>query len=365
MSNTENKGNKKKKGFSRRKFLVRSGIGVGVIMGAGYLSRHAMRRYIFDLSESTVLPYSNSSPPNIWFEVTADNQLVLHSPKIEMGQGTFTGLAQIAAEELEVPVEKIKVVHAASSSGNMDTFATGGSTSISGLWNPLRELAATMREMLKAEAASLLGVSASALTLNDGVISSGDKSLTYGEIAAQVEEWEVPDTPPLKDRKSYKYVGQAVPRVDLDDKVMGAPMFGIDATMPDMLYGAVVRSSTIGAKYKSADTSAAEGMPGVVKIVKEPDFVGVVAKSYTEAENAKKAIKVSWETEREWQSSDIEEMIQVGKGTPIVIQKVGKAKSKLEEEGIIEAEYFSPIGAHAQLEPNGAVAFVEEDKRQS
>ena len=140
-------------------------------------------------------------------------------------------------------------------------------------------------------------------------------------------------------------------------------MFGIDATMPDMLYGAVVRASSIGAKYLDADTSNAEKMPGVIKVVKEKDFVGVVANSRMEAENAKRAIKVNWSNEKEWQSADIEDMIKVGKGEPFVIQKKGGAKRILDnEEDVITAEFKSPIGAHAQLEPNGAVAFVEEGK---
>ena len=355
---------KKRKGFSRRKFLVRSSVGLGVILGSGYLSRNLIRRYLAGMANTVEAPYlGDTDSLNIWFEVTANNDVILYSPKVEMGQGTFTGLAQIAADELEIDINRLKVVHAPSSSGNVDTFATGGSTSISSLWQPLRELAATMREMLKNEAAKALSVDASTLAFNDGTISGGGKSITYGEVVAQVNEWDVPDTPPLKNRSEYKFIGQPIPRIDLKDKVIGTPIFGMDATMPDMLYGAVVRSSSIGAKYLSADTSEAENMPGVVKIVKEDDFVGVVANSRTEAENAKNKIKVTWDIEKEWSSNDIEEMIQVGNGTPYVIQKAGKAKRILENgQDTITAEFKSPIGAHAQLEPNGALAFVEGDQ---
>ena len=122
-----------------------------------------------------------------------------------------------------------------------------------------------------------------------------------------------------------------MPRVDLTDKVMGAPIFGMDAQMPDMLFGAVVRPSKIGAKFMGADTSEASQMPGVVMVVEEDDFVGVVAKSRVEAENAKRAIKAEWETEKNWHTQDIEDMIQVGKGKPFVIQKSGNAKKILED----------------------------------
>ena len=133
--------------------------------------------------------------------------------------------------------------------------------------------------------------------------------------------------------------------------------------MTDMLYGAVVRPDRIGAKFKGADTSAAEKMPGVVKIVLEKDFVGVIANSRTQAENAKNAIQAEWKTDRNWTSEDIKKMIRVGQGNPFTIQKQGNPKRILNNEAdIITAEYESPIGAHAQMEPNGAVAYVEEDK---
>lgn len=355
---------KKKKGFSRRKFMVRSAVGVGVLLGAGYLTRPIWRRSLAGFANTAETPYlGNTKTPTIWFEITADNQVILHSPKVEMGQGTFTGLAQIAADELEVDVKRMKVVHAASASNNLDAFATGGSTSISSLWQPLRELAATMREMLKIQAGRILGTDANALTVENGVVSGNGKTLSYGEIVQQVQEWEIPKTPALKDIKDYKFIGQPIPRVDLRDKVVGAPIFGMDASMPDMLYGAVVRPSSIGAKYVDADTSEAEKMPGVVKVVKEKDFVGVVAESRMEAENAKRAIKVTWDIEKEWQTEDIENMIKVGSGKAFVIQKKGRAKRILNnEEDIITAEFKSPIGAHAQIEPNGALAYVEGDK---
>ncbi|MEM1323008.1 MAG: molybdopterin cofactor-binding domain-containing protein [Bacteroidota bacterium] len=276
MHNTANKKGKKKK-FSRRKFLVRSAVGVGVILGAGYLSRGLIRRYLAEVVNAAEAPYSgDTETPTLWFEITTDNKVILYSPKVEMGQGTFTGMAQIAADELEVDISQMKVVHADTASGNVDGFSTGGSTSISSLWQPLRELAATMREMLKQEAARLMSTEVAALSVKNGVITAGEQSMNYGEIVGAVKEWKVPDVPPLKKLEDYKFIRKPIPRVDLLEKVVGAPIFGMDAAIPGMLYGAVVRSSMVGAKYKDADTSAAENMPGVVKVVKEEDFVGVI-----------------------------------------------------------------------------------------
>ncbi|MEM9259525.1 MAG: molybdopterin cofactor-binding domain-containing protein, partial [Bacteroidota bacterium] len=211
----------KKKGFSRRKFLVRSAIGAGVMVGTTFLTRSCWRRSIAEIANTAEAPYPGpTDDPKIWFEILADNQVILHSPKVEMGQGTFTSLAQMAADELEIDLDRVKVVHAVTDSGNVDGFSTGGSTSVASLWVPLRELAATMREMLKLAAVGILGADAGAMSVKNGLISANGKSITYGEIVQQVTEWEVPDAPTLKDIKEYKYIGKPVPRVDLLDKVI-------------------------------------------------------------------------------------------------------------------------------------------------
>jgi len=355
-----------KKKLSRRAFLVRGGLGtVGVLAVGTYLLRSPIRRGIAGMVNTADAPYQgNTKTPIIWFEVTRENKIVLHSPKVEMGQGTFTGLAQIAADELGVSMEQMQVVHADSASGNIDAFATGGSTSISSLWMPLRELAATMRVMIAQEAAKKMQVDVSTVSMDKGMITAADDTMSYAQVVAGVREWEIPDTPELKPVSDYKFVGKPIARVDLEDKVFGLPIFGMDATMPDMLYGAVVRPSRIGSVYKGADISKAEGMPGVVKVVKEDDFVGVVANSLIEAENAKAVIEAEWESNKTLQTADIKAMVTVGKGKPFVIQKEGNAKAILEDEAddAIVADYWSPIGAHAQLEPNGSIAFVTDDK---
>ncbi len=353
------------KKLSRRKFIVRSLIGgTGVVLGSAYIGRNALRRSIYPMLDdpNNLVYIGDTSKPLMWFEINDQNQITLHSPKVEMGQGTFTGMAQLAADELEVNIDQIRVVHAASATGNIDGMSTGGSTSIAGFWQPLRELAATMREMLTIEGAKQLGADRSTVTVQAGKVSADGKSLTYGEIVAGVTEWDIPETPALKPIEEYKYIGKPIDRVDLEAKVYGDPIFGMDAAIPGMLYGSVVRPPKIGAKFKDADISEAESMPGVVKIVKEADFVGVVANSFIEAENAKSRIQVTWETERDWNTEDIEEMIRVGSGKAMTIQKEGDTFEASEgDSGYFEMEFKSPIGAHAQLEPNGAVADVTDE----
>ncbi|OQD44022.1 xanthine dehydrogenase [Croceivirga radicis] len=344
---------------SRRKFLVRGALGTAGIVAVGtYLFRNPIRRQVLAYANSADSPYLGSGmEPVLWFELTEENRIRLYSPKVEMGQGTFTGMAQLAADELELPLSSIEVVHAPSITGNMDSFATGGSTSIASLWQPLRELAATMREMIKTAAAELWEVAVADVVMEETKVSAGKKELTFAALAKQVNQWPEVDTPELKKLSDYKLIGKPLPRVDLEDKVFGVPIFGMDASMPDMVYGTVVRPEYIGATFISADVSQAASMPGVLKIIQEDDFVGVVANSYLEAENAKQAIKVTWDAPTQLQLKDIEAKMKVGNGNPTLIQKKGDAL----EEVAVEAEFTTPIAAHAQIEPNGVVAHVTDD----
>ena len=355
----------KKKGLKRRKFLKYSGVGIGLMIGGVWVARNPLRRKVFEMAETMIAPYmGDTSNPLLWLQVKPDNQIILHSPKVEMGQGTFTGLAQLVAEELEVEIERIKVVHAETATGNIDQMSTGGSMSIAGLWLPLREMAATLREMMRTKAAEKLGQTREKIQLSNGEFSWKDNKMSFGEVVQGVEDWgDIPKAPPLKESSEFKYIGKPIQRVDLHDKVIGAPMFGIDASYPNMLYASVVRPRLIDASMSNFDISEAEKMPGVVKIVRENNFIGVVAQSQVEADNARKSIKFEYAVNQTWNLQDIKDKITVGNGKKTIFQKDGKPVEDISEEGeIVEMEFRSPIGAHAQMEPNGAVANYKDGK---
>ncbi len=352
-----------KKGWSRRKFIVRGGLGMIGVLGLGtFVFRNPLRRAVYELADNTVMDYSGQgTQPDLWFEVTQENKVVLISPKVEMGQGTFTGMAQLVADELDVAIDQIEVRAADTNSGVVDGMSTGGSMSINGLWGPLRELAATMREMIKSEAAKQLGADPSKLTTNKGVVSSDEQSKTYADIAAAVTQWQIPKTPELRTLKDYSVIGKPIPRIDLAAKVFGDPIFGMDAELPGMLHAAVVRPEHVGAKFKSANTADAEKMPGVVRIVQQEDWVGVVAESYSQALAAKRKIQVKWDVPKSWTEAEIREILQVGLGDKMETQIQGTALNS-DSADTVTMEFTSPIGAHAQIEPNGAVADVQDDK---
>ena len=357
------KNDKQPKNKSRRKFLIKGGIGTLGLMALGtYVFRNPMRRMSLEFFETLVPPYSGTgTKANLWFEITKDNKVVLHSPKVEMGQGTFTGLAQIAADELDVNIDQIIVTAAETATGIVDGMSTGGSLSIAQLWQPLREMAATMRELIKGEAAKKMGVDAASISTADGVLSANGKTMKYAEALEGITDFKLPDTPKLRPAKDYKFVGKPVKRLDLRAKVVGDPIFGMDAEMPDMLHATVIRPEHIGASIKNVDTSAAENMPGVIKIIKKDDWVGIIANSFAEALAARHKVKVEWDIQKKWTEEGLREFLQVGEGNKMITQKEGAALDP-NGEGVISMEFSSPIGAHAQIEPNGAVAYVKDGK---
>jgi isoquinoline 1-oxidoreductase beta subunit len=359
----ENKTTKKK--FSRRKFLQGGAIILGGTIVTTYLSRSPIRRFLAQTIENLdVQSMISTYKPSFWFEILLDNTILLKSPKVEMGQGIFTGFAMLAAEELEVPLEQIRVEHANTTTGPVDRVNTGGSNSTSSLYESIREVAATMREMLKTAAAEKWGVDAGKIAVQKGVLTFENQTMTYAEVVKSTEKWKVPKMPELKPASEFKYVGKEVKRIDLQPKVLGKPIYGIDHTFPEMLYAVLLQSPYIGGILKKVNTRAAAEVPDVVKIIEEKEFVAVVANNRYAAQTALDAIEAEWEVPKKWQYADFEKMVTVGNGYGTSVQKEGNPVSilKKEESTVFKQAYRTPLAAHAQLEVNGTVAHVEADK---
>lgn len=354
-----------KKTFSRRKFLMRSAIVLGGTVVGIYLGKRPIRRFLAQQIEGIEPPAMLSHfQPNFWFEIQPDNTILFKSPKIEMGQGIFTGFAMLAAEELEVTPEQIKVVHADTASGPMDKVATGGSNSTPSMFVPIREVAATMREMLRQAAAAQWGVPLSDVKAVNGRLQSGARQATYAEIAAATQEWAIPKTPALKPVSEFKYVGKDFKRNDLEAKVFGNPIYGIDAAMPGMLYACIIQSPFYKATLKSAKTAEAASWPGVERVIVEKDWIAVVAQTRHAAETAMLMVEAEWNVDKKYEQDDLIRMVTVGQGKGVNVQEVGSPRRVLQAPGgrIFRQEYRTPMAAHAQIEPNGTVAHVEKDK---
>jgi isoquinoline 1-oxidoreductase beta subunit len=352
-----------KKSINRRGFILKTGVGLGVLLGVGVVACGPLRRTIAQKVDEGGVGYKNEYEAYIWFELQQDGSVILHSPKVEMGQGIFTALAQIAAEELEMDFNNIKVVHATTNHGPIDALSTGGSLTVSTLYQPLRELASTMREMIKVNAAKLMGVPANTLTVKNGEVIGANAKLSFAEIATKSTDWHLKiENLVLKSKKDFTLIGKPIPRIDLVPKVKGETLYGIDSTFPDMLFGSVARPPVFGAVFKSAEAGNATNMPGVVKVIIEDSFAGVVAKSRVQAEDAKKALKINWiMPDKLVQQADVEALVKVGVGKDVIIQKEGNT-AILKNEDTFTKEYYSPLGAHAHIEPNGSVAFYQDGK---
>jgi isoquinoline 1-oxidoreductase subunit beta len=356
--------NKPKKTFSRRKFFTRAGVGLVGTAALLYFGRSPIRRKISGIAADLDLPSGVLNfDTDMWFEINPDNTVTLKSPKAEMGQGIFTGFAMLAAEELDVTLDKIKVVHGSTANGAVDLAGTGGSSSTTALYKNIREVAATMRETLKLAASKIWNVDPSVIQTKEGVLSANGKTMTYAELAMQTTAWKAAKTPALRPESGFKYVGTEQKRVDLHDKVFGKPIYGIDVDLPNMVYGAILYCPYIGGSLKKADVSAAKNAPNVLKVVEHKDWIGVVASSRYAAEKAVEKINVEWNIPKKYVSKDIVDTITVGNGNKVNVQNVGNTEGVLgSSKTALTSHYRTPLGVHATMEPSIIVADVTADK---
>src|SRR5258705_1900755 len=219
-----------------------------------------------------------------------------------MGQGTMTGLAQLVAEELDCDWGQVTTEFASPNEhikrkriwGSM---STGGSAGIRTSQEYLRKSGAAAREMLVSAAGTQWSVPVTECSAVSGVITHGPtgRKLSYGKLAAQAAKLEIPKDVKLRDPKDWKIVGKSVKRLDTPDKVVGKPIFGVDVQLPGMLHASIVQSPVFLGKVKSVDSAAAEKMRGVKGIVKQENFVAVVADNWWRANQAAKQLKVEWD----------------------------------------------------------------------
>lgn len=359
---------------SRRGFLIGLGVTGGALALGWRLGLPALRlrmAEVFDSAEGGGgMPNNIDRSPDAWFVISSDNSVTMRLPKVEMGQGIHTALAQIAADELDAAWEMVRVVSADTLTGPVDSFGTTGSMSVMTMWEPIRTAAATLRAMLVNAAAVQLGVTVAELSVANSIVSmraNPDRALTYGEIVQATTTWEAPaETPPLKTPDQFRLIGQPVPRLDFEAKLTGRAQYGLDMRVEGMLYGAVAYAPTVAGKLRRAQAGTAAALPGVVQVVIEDDFAGVVATSRAQAEAGVNALALTWEDGPALNSADVEALVAVGEGDATVIQKEGDATVYLKPDapGIAQtltAEYRSPLAAHAHLEPQAALVHVRDD----
>ena len=312
--------------------------------------------------------------PNAWVHIADDNTITLLSARSEMGQGVYTSMPMLIAEELNVDLKTIKVAIAPPNAklyGNPllgGPQLTGGSTSVRDGWEKLRVAGAQVREMLISAAATKWNVDRSTLRAEKGmVIGANGKKATYGSLAEAASKLPVPEKVALKDPKDFTIVGKKTKRLDTPAKTNGTAVFGIDVKMPGMVYAALEQCPVIGGTVKSFDAAKAKSMPGVIDVVQIPDGVAVVANSWWRANMARKALTIVWDEGAGAalnEKSMLEGIRAASKsGKPLPIKAVGDAEAVIAaSDKVVRAEYVSQLLSHSPLEPMNFTAFYDKGK---
>jgi CO/xanthine dehydrogenase Mo-binding subunit len=302
-----------------------------------------------------------------YLAIDAKGRVTLYSGKVEMGTGVRTALTQIVAEELDVPLARVEVVEG-DSALTPAQGKTWGSLTIQVGGVQIHQAAATARQALLQEAEKQLGGSAGDLIVEQGTVRlrSGGKQVTYAElIGGKNFSLKLDKQAPLKDPANYKIIGQSIPRYDIPPKVTGQFTYIHDFKLPGMLHGRVVRPPAIGATLQNVDENSVKDVPGLIKVVRQNNFLGVVAESEWGAIQAAQNLKASWST---WEGlpeqSKLWEYVRATKiNKDDVTSNVGNAEQALDQAAKrISATYNFAIHTHGSIGPSCAVAEFKDGK---
>jgi len=300
--------------------------------------------------------------PDAYLRIDPSGEVTVFLAKSEMGQGTYTGMAVLVAEELEADWKRVRVVQADADPKRFGQMSTGGSRSVRQFFDPLRKTGATAREMLIAAAARKWGVDRAACRAELGAVvhpPSGRK-LGYGELAAAAAREEVPRDPPLKARTDWRLVGTKVPRLDTPDKIRGRARFGIDVRVPGLRFAVVARPPVVGGKVARYDAAKAKAVPGVRHVVEVPSGVAVVADSTWAAMQGREALGAAFEggPNGALDSAGLAKLLAEAKVEAPARSEGDVEKALAASKKRLEAVYELPLLAHATMEPMNCTAQV-------
>lgn len=309
--------------------------------------------------------------PNAFIRIDETGRTVLIMPQVEMGQGTYTSISAVLAEELDADWSKVEVQHAPPDDklyGN-PTFGlqvTGNSNSIRAWWLPLRKAGATARAMLVQAAAAEWGVDPASCTAAKGEVAhaASGRRLAYGTLALAAQGQTPPKDAALKDPKDFVIIGQPLKRLDTPDKVNGKAVYGIDAILPGMKFATVAACPVFGGKVGKVDDSAAVKLPGVRKVVVLEDMVAVIGDHMWAAKKGLEALKIEWDEgpNAEITTKDIwDDLRKASQKDGAVAKSDGDIAKALASGDKFEAAYELPFLAHASMEPINATVHVKPD----
>ena len=386
---------------SRRQFLIAGALlGGGLFVGAvsyGLRDRDRLARVPAFLANDKEMAL------NAWVKITPDGSVVVAVPHQEMGQGIYTGLATLVAEELDADWSRVRVEQApldkiygnyvmlgdglpfaADDQGvlantlrwvafkvseGLGLLATGGSTSMRNGWEPMRLAGASARELLVATAARKWGVPAGeCTTLASAVVhAASGRRFAYGDLASDAATQLPPAQPRLKERKDYRLIGRALPRLDAAAKIDGTAQFGIDVRLPGMLYAALAHCPVFGGRLKSFDAAKIGTLPGYKTTVDLGTAVAVVADSWWRARQALAKLPIVWDeganAAQDSKSLFAQQVRDIETGVASAYRKLGDVWPALARSKVtVEAAYRVPYLAHATMEPMNCTALIKEGR---
>jgi isoquinoline 1-oxidoreductase beta subunit len=307
---------------------------------------------------------------NAWLRIGTDDSITFLCDRSEMGQGVYTSLPMLIAEELGVGLERIKVEFAPPGDSYINNLIggqiTGGSTSVRDGWEKLRKAGATARHLLVAAAAEEWGIDPRACRVENGVVISPQyKKLRFGEVAEAAAKLTPPKEVVLKPASQFTLIGRPQKRKDTPSKVDGSCVFGIDVRLPGMLYAALAQSPTLKGSVKTFNGDKAQAMPGVVAVVLTSSGVAVVADSWWRARKARDVLQIEWDAGPNVALNDarIASTLRRGAaGEGRVARNDGDVPAALAGAArVYRADYELPLLAHATLEPQNCTADVRAD----
>ena len=355
---------------SRRRFLKSSvTLGAGLTLAVylptnGPAAQSGPGKTVANLSEA-------GFEPNAFLRIDTDNTVTVIIKHLEMGQGAYTGLSTLVAEELDADWSQIRAQAAPADSARYNNLlwgqaqGTGGSTAIANSFEQMRKAGAAARQMLVSAAAQDWQVPESQIEVHNGVVSHADSGhkATFGELAVRAAAQPVPSDLRLKDPKDFIYIGKHVPRKDTG-KTDGSAVFTQDIKLPGLLTAVVAHAPRFGAKVASFDAKTAKAIDGVVEVIEIPNGVAVLAKDFWSAKKGRDALVVEWDESKAFKlgSTEIMSMFKTLAKKPGTVARdqgdVSQAFTKAAD--VLEASFEFPYLAHASMEPLNCVVQITE-----
>jgi isoquinoline 1-oxidoreductase subunit beta len=351
---------------ARRAFLKQASLAASGLVIAFHVPVRGGRVRAADVPAAAPKPLP---PVNAFLRIAPDGAVTVQLAHSEMGQGIWTALPMLIAEELDADWTRMRVEHAPAAPvyahTAMGAQLTGGSTSTWSEFDRYRQVGAAARALLVQAAATRLGVPAGSLRTGNGAVIAGERRLPYGELAEAASLLPMPASVTLKDPAEWRIIGRPTRRLDTPEKIDGSAIFGIDVRMEGLLTAVVARSPTFGGRVKSWDGAPALAVPGVRKVVQVPSGIAVVADHFWAAQQGREALRIEWDTAGAPADTPamVEEYRRLARGPGKVAVESGDLATAFAAGGrVVEAEYLLPYLAHAPMEPLNCTVRIGADR---